>query len=59
MYFASFVKTFIFTLSKKKLIRINKLLSLSTETQMYFAYFVNTLIVTLFKKKKELIRKNN
>ena len=59
MYFASFVKTFIFTLSKKKLIRINKLLSLSTETQMYFAYFVKTLIVTLFKKKKELIRKNN
>ena len=53
MYFASFVKTFIFTLSKKKLIRINKLLSLSTETQMYFAYFVKTLIVTLFKKKKK------
>ena len=59
MYFASFVKTFIFTLSKKKLIRINKLLSLSTETQIYFAYFVKTLIVTLFLKKKELIRTNN
>ena len=53
MYFASFVKTFIFILSKKKLIRINKLLSLSTETQIYFAYFVKTLIVTLFKKKKK------
>ena len=58
MYFASFVKTFIFTLSKKKLIRINKLLSLSTETQMYFAYFVKILIVTLFKKKKKRIDKN-
>ena len=34
----------------KKLIRINKLLSLSTETYMHIACFVKTLIITLSKK---------
>ena len=34
----------------KKLIRINKLLSLSTETQMHVACFVKTLIIILSKK---------
>ena len=34
----------------KKLIRINMLLSLSTETYMHVAYFVKTLIVTLSKE---------
>ena len=34
----------------KQLIKINKLLSLSTENYIYVACFVKTLIVTYFKE---------
>ena len=50
MHVVCFVKIFIITLSIKKLIRTNKLLSLLTKTQMHVACFVKTLIVTLFKE---------
>ena len=36
-------------LKKKKLIRTNKFLTLSTETQMHIACFIKTLIVILSK----------
>ena len=38
-----------FIYKKKNLIRTNKLLSLSTETQMHVTYFVKILIVILSK----------
>ena len=49
MHVACFVKTFIVTLSKK-LIRTNKLLSLSTKIYMHVACFGKTLIVILSKE---------
>ena len=48
MYVACFVRTLIVTL-KKKMIKTNKLLSLSTKTQMYIACFVKIHIVILSK----------
>ena len=51
MHVACFVKKLIVTLSKEidKMIRTNKLLFLSTKTQMHVACFVKTLIVILSK----------
>ena len=55
MHVACFVKTFIVTLSKK-LIKTNKLLSLSTETQMHVACFVKILTVILTKEIEKIGR---
>ena len=49
MHVTCIVKSLIITLFKKKLIRTNKLLSLSIEILMHVACFVKTFIVILSK----------